>query len=179
MEDKYKSVKQFKYINLIEKFQDNKIKSSSLKIINNKNKDDRKLKNSNGEISHRNSKYKLKTNKNNINLNNNLRISSKPKISSIINKEFAISNAVNRNKMNEIYSQDLRSKSTGNFVKLKSAHVSTPKKNMKQFMNHNLNWFKEEERKINLRNNNNNEKKQLELLPIAGYTPKNIMLINS
>ena len=80
--------------------------------------------------------------------------------------------------MNELYSQDLRSKSTGNFVKLKS-HVKTPKKNLKHIMNHNLNWFDEKERKINLRNNNSNEKKQLELLPIAGYTPKNIMLINS
>ena len=175
LEDKLKSVKQFKYINLIDKFQDNKIKSSSLKIIS-KNKEEIKFKNTNGEISHRNSKYKLRTNKNSGNLKNNLRISSKPKISSIINKEFAINNAVNRNKMNEIYTQALRSKSTGNFVKLKSAHVKTPKTNMKQIINNNFNWF-DEENKMNLKNNNDNRK--LELLPIGGYTPKNLLFDNS
>ena len=180
LEDKYNSVKQYKYINLIEKFQDNKNKSSSLKILN-KNKEDIKYKNNinnNGENSHRSSKYKLKTSKNNLNLNNHLRISSKPKISNIINKGFAINNAVNRNKMNDIYSQALRSKSTGNFVKLKSAHVKTPKNTINQFKGNNLKWFNEEENKLFLRNNIN-DKKNMELLPIAGFTPKNLKLSNN
>ena len=180
LEDKYNSVRQFKYINLIEKFQDNKIKSSSLKIIS-KNKEDLKFKNNfignNGENSHRSSKYKLKTTKNDLNLRNQIKISSKPKISTIINKGFAINNAVNKNKINDIYdiyNQALRSRSTGNFVKLKSAQISTPKTN---FMNHNIKWFKEEENKIYLRNNNDNKK--IEILPITGYTPKNLKLANS
>ena len=180
LEDKYNSVKQYKYINLIEKFQDNKNKSSSLKILN-KNKEDVKFKNNinnNGENSHRTTKYKLKTNKNNTNVNNHLRISSKPKISSIINKGFSINNAVNRNKMNDIYSQALRSKSTGNFVKLKSAHVKTPKNSINQFKSNNLKWFNEEENKIFLKNNNN-DKNNLELLPITGFTPKNLKLANN
>ena len=175
LEDKYKSVKQYKYVNLIEKFQDDydKMKSSSLKILN---KDEFRLKNKNsdtnsGEISHKSKKYKLKTNKNNLNLQNQLRISSKPKISSIINKGFAINNAINRNKMNDKYSQTLRSKSTGNFLKLNSAHVKTPKANNNHFIKNNLKWFTEEENKIIFRNKDANNK--IELLPISGYTPNN------
>ena len=180
IEDKFKSVKQYKYINLIEKFQDddnNKMKSSSLKIIN-KNKDDFILKNKNntnsGEISHRTTKFKLKTNKNtNLDLKNQLRISSKPKISTIINKGFALNNALNKNKMNDIYSQALRSRSTGNFVKLKSAHVKTPKANMNPFIKNNLKLFSEEENKLIFRNNDSNNK--IELLPLDGYIQKNFI----
>ena len=177
LEDKNKSVKQYKYVNLIEKFQDDidKLKSSSLKILN-KNKDEFRLKNknsdtNNGEINHKSKKYKLKTNKNNLNLQNQLRISSKPKISSIINKGFAINNAINLNKMNEIYSQTLRSKSTGNFLKLNSAHVKTPKANNNHFIKNNLKWYTEEENKIIFRNKDANNK--IELLPISCYTPNN------
>ena len=185
LEDKYKSVKQFKYINLIEKFQDNKIKSSSLKIIS-KNKDDLNLKNdnnnniNNGDNTYRNNKYKLKNKNNNLNIKNPLRISSKPKISSIINKGFAFNNAVNRNKMNDLNSQDIRSKSTGNFVKLKSAHIKTPKTGMNnnQFLNYNMKWFNEEENKM-LFNDNINNNNKIDLLPINGYTPKNLKIKNN
>ena len=175
LEDKYNSVKQHKYINLIEKFQDDnsKLKSSSLKIIN-KNNDEFKLKSKNntnsGECSIKSTKYKLKTNNNN--LRNQLRISSKPKINGIINKGFPLNNALNRNKMNDIYSQALRSKSTGNFVKLKSAHVKTPKANMNPFIKNNK-WLNEEENKIIFRNNDAINKK--ELFPISGYIPKNLI----
>ena len=151
------------------------MKSSSLKILN-KNKDEFRLKNknsdtNNGEINHKSKKYKLKTNKNNLNLQNQLRISSKPKISSIINKGFAINNAINRNKMNDKYSQTLRSKSTGNFLKLNSAHVKTPKANNNHFIKNNLKWYTEEENKIIFRNKDANNK--IELLPISNYTPNN------
>ena len=155
------------------------MKSSSLKIIN-KNKDDFILKNKNknntnsGEISHRTTKFKLKTNKNtNLDLKNQLRISSKPKISTIINKGFALNNALNKNKMNDIYSQALRSRSTGNFVKLKSAHVKTPKANLNPFIKNNLKLFSEEENKLIFRNNDSNNK--IELLPLDGYIQKNFI----
>ena len=177
LEDKYNSVRQFKYINLIEKFQDNKIKSSSLKLLN-KNKEDLKFKNNfngnNAENSHRSGKYKLKTTKNDLNIRNQIRISSKPKISNIINKGFAINNVVNKGKINDIYNKALRSRSTGNFIKLKSTQISTPKKNINQFMDHKIKLFKEEENKIYLRNNSYNKK--IEILSISGYSPKNLKL---
>ena len=173
LEDKHKSVKQFKYVNLIDKFQDNnnRLKSSSLKILNNNNID------SSGENTHRSSKYKLKNNKNNVNNKNHLRLSSKPKISTIINRGFALNNAVNRNKINDIFTQALRSKSTGNFIKLKSAQVKTPKNKINNVIGNNIKWFNEEENKIYFKNNNTNNKN--DLLPYTGYTQKNIIKANN
>ena len=165
-------------MNLIDKFHnDNKMKSSSLKIINknnliiqNNNID------SNGDKSYRNNKYKLNNNSNNINNlnNNNLRKSSKPKISTIINRGFEINNTVNRNKMNDFYSQALRSKSTGNFVKLKSAQINTSKNNDINIKN-NLKWINEEDNKKFFKNNIKNNKIN-DLVSISGHTPNNIYL---
>ena len=186
LEDKNISVKQFKYINLIDKFENNniKMKSSSFKLLNQNN--DLSIKNYNGNIrnnNHRSSKYRLKNNLNNINnvsntnINNNLRMSSKPKISTIINRGFEINNTLNRNKLNEIYSQALRSKSTGNFIKLKSAQIKTSKHN--SINNNNIKSEKEEENKIFLRNNNksNSKNNKNELVFISGYnTPNNVKI---
>ena len=47
-----------------------------------------------------------------------------------------------------MYSHVLRSKSTGNFVKLKSAHPRTPK-TINKMMNSDLKWINNEDNKIN------------------------------
>jgi len=175
LDDKISSVKQYKYMNLIDKFQDNnnKLKSSSLKILN-KNKNDSNLKiNTNiniGENNFSNKKYKLKNKKTSLNIKEQLQITNQ-KINEIINKNFNINN--NKNKMNDLINQALRSKSTGNFIKLKSTHAKTPKNNINQYINKNLKWFNDEEKKLLYTNNKNNNNK-IELLPIDGYTPKNI-----
>ena len=175
LDDKISSVKQFKYMNLIDKFQDNnnKFKSSSLKILN-KNKNDSKLKiNTNinvGENSFRNNKYKLKNKKTSLNIKEQLKITNQ-KINEIINKDFNINN--NTNKMNDLINQALRSKSTGNFIKLKSTHAKTSKNSINQYINNNLKWFNDEEKKI-LYTNNKNNNNRIELLSIDGYTPKNL-----
>jgi RNA polymerase II subunit A small phosphatase-like protein len=180
IEDQHKSVKQFKYINLIDKFQkENILKSSSLKIINKNN--NLMIQNfnvdNNEDKSHRNNKYKLKNNINNTNNinNNNIRKSSKPKISTIINRGFEINNTVNRNKINDLYSQALRSKSTGNFVKLKSAQIKTPKHNGNNVRN-NIKWINEEDNKIIFQSNIKNNKNKNELASISNYTPNNIYI---
>ena len=173
LEDKHKIINQFKYVNLIDRFQDNnRLKSSSLKILNNNNID------SSGENTNRSSKYKLKNNKNKVNNKNQLRLSSKPKISTIINREFALNNAVNRNRINDIFTQALRSKSTGNFIKLKSAQVKTPKNKINNAIGNNIKWLNEEENKIYFKNNNNINNKN-DLLPYTGYTQKNIIKANN
>jgi hypothetical protein len=180
IEDQHKSVKQFKYINLIDKFQkENILKSSSLKIINKNN--NLMIQNfnvdNNEDKSHRNNKYKLKNNINNTNNinNNNIRKSSKPKISTIINRGFEINNTVNRNKINDLYSQALRSKSTGNFVKLKSAQIKTPKHNGNNVRN-NIKWINEEDNKIIFQSNIKNNKNKNDLASISNYTPNNIYI---
>jgi len=154
IEDKYKSIKHLNNIDLMEKYQNNnKLRSSSLKAIS--NKDEFNMKNNN--------KFIIRNSKNN-NLisgiiNNNkledkskVRASSKNNIRSIY-KENNLNNFSNRNNINNIFNNALRSKSTGNSIKLKSAHVKSTKNNMNQFLNNNLKWFNEEENKLFLRNN--------------------------
>ena len=83
-----------------------------------------------------------------------------------INNELILNNIPNRNMINDLYSQALRSKSTGNFIKLKSAHIKSPKNNMNQLLNsnNNLKWLNEEENKIFLKNNKINK---IELFPVS------------
>jgi len=135
---------QFKYLNLFEKFEESNAKSSNLKIVNSK-------KNEINVNLRRSAKYKinnsLKSSKNKMSLKSKLRLSSKP-ISDLNNKNFDLNINVNKNKMTDMYSHVLRSKSTGNFVKLKSAHARTPK-TINKMMNPNLKWINNEENKIN------------------------------
>ena len=119
---------QIKYLNLLEKFQENNGKSSSLKIIKNM-KNDSKLDNKKKKMS----------------LRNRLRLSSK-NVNNLNNKNFDL----NKNKVTDMYSpHGLRSKSTINFVKLKSAHPRTPK-NMNKLFNSNLNKVNNEDNKGDL-----------------------------
>ena len=64
--------------------------------------------------------------KNKLNLKNRLRLSSKP-MNNLNNNNMDMNAYYGNNKMTDIYSQVLRSRSTGNFVKLQSAHPRTPK----------------------------------------------------
>ena len=64
--------------------------------------------------------------KNKLNLKNRLRLSSKP-MNNLNNNNMDMNAYYGNNKMTDIYSQVLRSKSTGSFVKLQSAHPRTPK----------------------------------------------------
>ena len=113
-----------KFLNLMEKFQDNTSKSSTLNVINNM-KTNVKI---NKEL--KSAKYKInnsttnKKNKNNV--KNRLKLSSKP-INNLNNNNIDLNLYVDKNKMTDISSHVLRSKSTGNFVKLQSAHPKTPK----------------------------------------------------
>ena len=142
---------QFKYLNLIEKFQENEAKSSSLKIANNIKKD---LKMNNIRPS---AKYNFNNNsmknKNKISLKNYLRLSSKPKINNLNIKNKDMNKIVNGdgNKISDIYSQVLRSRSTGSFIKLQSAHQRTPKIIDNKF-NANLKWINDEDNKMNFKN---------------------------
>ena len=154
IEDKYKSIKHLNNIDLMEKYQNNnKLRSSSLKAIS--NKDEFNMKNNN--------KFIIRNSKNNnlisgIINNNKLEDKSKVRASSKNNirstyKDNNLNNFSNRNNINNIFNNALRSKSTGNSIKLKSAHVKSTKNNMNQFLNNNLKWFNEEENKLFLRNN--------------------------
>ena len=114
---------QYKYLNLLENFQEVTSKSSSLKAINISKKNNLKINN--------NSKFKINNsstnnNKNKMNLKNRLRLSSNP-LNNLNNQNVDINLYLNKNRMSDIYSHVLRSKSTGNFIKLKSAHPRTPK----------------------------------------------------
>ena len=154
IEDNYKNIKHLNNVDLMEKFQNNnKLKSSSLKAI--KNKEEFNMKNNN--------KFIIRNNKN-INLisgiinNNKLEDKGKARATSKNNirstyKENNLNNFSNRNNINNIFNNALRSKSTGNSIKLKSAHVKSTKNNKNQFLNNNLKWFNEEENKLYLRNN--------------------------
>ena len=174
LDEKLSSVKQIKYINLNDKIQDNKVKSSSLKMIDNK-KNDLKLKTNtiinSGENNMINYKYKLKNyNINNINLKEQLK-KTKQKMNELLNKDLDCNN--NINKINDILLQSIRSKSTGNFVKLKSAHAITAKNSyMKDNKNINLRWFKNEEKKKHCSNNENYY--LIERISINGKSEKKI-----
>jgi hypothetical protein len=175
-DDKISSVKQLKYTNMNDKIQDIKVKSSSLKILDNK-RNDLKLKintiiNS-SENSMRNYKYKLKKyNINNLNIKEQLKI-TKQKMNDLLNKDFDINNNNNNlNKLNDIFLQSIRSKSTGNFVKLKSAHAITGKNSTNKYNSNNLKWFINEDKKIF--NNNNKDSNLMEVLSINGITSKKI-----
>ena len=115
---------QFKYLNLFEKFQETSSKSSSLKIINNI-KNDLKINNN-----RRSAKYNFNNNpknkKNKLSLKERLKLSSRP-IKNLNNQNLDLNILLSKNKDIDMYSHVLRSKSTGNFVKLKSAHPRTPK----------------------------------------------------
>ena len=145
-----------RYCNRIEtkilvKFQENEAKSSSLKIANNIKKD---LKMNNIRPS---AKYNFNNNsmknKNKISLKNYLRLSSKPKINNLNIKNKDMNKIVNGdgNKISDIYSQVLRSRSTGSFIKLQSAHQRTPKIIDNKF-NANLKWINDEDNKMNFKN---------------------------
>ena len=129
----------FKYLNLFEKFQEMNLKSSSLKLKN-------ELKIDNNR---RSAKYNIKNStnkKNKMTLKNRLRLSSKP-INNLNNPNLDLNTILNKNKMTDMYSQVLRSKSTGNFIKLKSAHPRTPK-TINNIFNSNLKWINKEDDKI-------------------------------
>ena len=135
-----------KFLNLMEKFQDNTSKSSTLNVINNM-KTNVKI---NKEL--KSAKYKInnittnKKNKNNV--KNRLKLSSKP-INNLNNNNIDLNLYVNKNKMTDISSHVLRSKSTGNFVKLQSAHPKTPK-TINNIINSNS--INSEDNKINIFN---------------------------
>jgi len=154
IEDNYKNIKHLNNVDLMEKFQNNnKLKSSSLKAI--KNKDEFNMKNNNKFIIRNNKNMNLISgiiNNNKLEDKSKVRASSKNNIRSIY-KENNLNNFSNRNNINNIFNNVLRSKSTGNSIKLKSAHVKSTKNNMNQFLNNNLKWFNEEENKLYLRNN--------------------------
>ena len=99
----------------------------------------------------RSSKYKMNNNTNNsknkMNLKNRLKLSSKP-INDLNNQNLELNINSNKNKITDMYSHVLRSKSTGNFVKLKSAHPRTPK-TINKMMNSDLKWINNEDNKIN------------------------------
>ena len=136
---------QFKYLNLLEKFEEGNTKSSSLKAINDP-KNEMKINNM-----RRSAKYKMNNNTNNsknkMNLKNRLKLSSKP-INDLNNQNLELNINSNKNKITDMYSHVLRSKSTGNFVKLKSAHPRTPK-TINKMMNSDLKWINNEDNKIN------------------------------
>ena len=135
---------QIKYLNLLEKFQENNGKSSSLKIIKNM-KNDSKLDNKRRSAKFKMSNNSTKNNKKKMSLRNRLRLSSK-NVNNLNNKNFDL----NKNKVTDMYSpHGLRSKSTINFVKLKSAHPRTPK-NMNKLFNSNLNKVNNEDNKGDL-----------------------------
>ena len=113
---------QYKYLNLFENFQEGTTKSSSLKAIN-ISKNNLKI-NNNSKFKMNNSSANNKKNK--MNLKNRLRLSSKP-LNNLNNQNLDINLYLNKNKISDLYSHVLRSKSTGNFIKLKSAHPRTPK----------------------------------------------------
>ena len=135
-----------KFLNLMEKFQDNTSKSSTLNVINNM-KTNVKI---NKEL--KSAKYKInnsttnKKNKNNV--KNRLKLSSKP-INNLNNNNIDLNLYVDKNKMTDISSHVLRSKSTGNFVKLQSAHPKTPK-TINNIINSNS--INSEDNKINIFN---------------------------
>ena len=152
--DNYKSIKHLNNVDLMEIYQNNnKLKSSSLKAI--KNKDEFNMKNNNKFIIRNNQNINLISgiiNNNKLEEKSKVRASSKNNIRNIYkenNNKF--SNRNNNN--NNIFNNSLRSKSTGNSIKLKSAHVKPTNNNMNQFLNNNLQWFNEEETKLYLRNN--------------------------
>ena len=154
IEDNYKNIKHLNNVDLMKKFQNNnKLKSSSLKAI--KNKDEFNMKNNNKFIIRNNKNMNLISgiiNNNKLEDKSKVRASSKNNIRSTY-KENNLNNFSNRNNINNIFNNVLRSKSTGNSIKLKSAHVKSTKNNMNQFLNNNLKWFNEEENKLFLRNN--------------------------
>ena len=113
---------QYKYLNLLENFQEGTTKSASLKAIN-ISKNNLKI-NNNNKFKMNNSSANNKKNK--MNLKNRLRLSSKP-FNNLNNQNMDINIYIDKNKMSDLYSHVLRSKSTGNFIKLKSAHPRTPK----------------------------------------------------
>ena len=116
------SSSQFKYLNLIEKFEEYNPKSSSLKAMSSK-KNDSKINNMRKSAKNNDG---INNKKNKLNLKNRLRLSSKP-MNNLNNNNMDMNAYYGNNKMTDIYSQVLRSKSTGNFVKLQSAHPRTPK----------------------------------------------------
>ena len=135
-----------KLLNLMDKFQDSTSKSSSLNVIKN-------LKNNikiNNEL--KSAKYKINNSTNNkknkINIKNRLKLSSKP-INNINNNIIDLNLYMDKNKMTYIPSHVLRSKSTGSFIKLQSAHPKTPK-NKNNILNSNL--VNNEDNKINIFN---------------------------
>ena len=136
---------QFKYLNLLEKFEEGNTKSSSLKAINDP-KNEMKINNM-----RRSAKYKMNNSTNNsknkMNLKNRLKLSSKL-INDLNNQNLELNINSNKNKITDMYSHVLRSKSTGNFVKLKSAHPRTPK-TINKMMNSDLKWINNEDNKIN------------------------------
>ena len=154
IEDKYKSIKHLNNMDLMEKYHNNnKLKSTSLKAV--KNKDEFNMKNNNKFIIRNTKNFNLISgiiNNNKLEDKGKVRASSKNNIRSTY-KENNLNNFSNRNNINNIFNNVLRSKSTGNSIKLKSAHVKSTKNNMNQFLNNNLKWFNEEENKLYLRNN--------------------------
>jgi hypothetical protein len=139
------SSSQIKYLNLMEKFQESASKSSSLNVINNMK---------NGINNLKSTKYKINNSTNNkknkIGMKNRLRLSSKP-INNLNNNNIDL-NFLDKNKMTDIYTHVLRSKSTGSFIKLQSAHPKTPKTTSNNILNSNLNLINninKEDNKIN------------------------------
>ena len=142
------SSSQIKYLNLMEKFQESTSKSSSLNVNNNMK--------SNIKINNnlKSAKYKINNSvnnkKNKIGMKNRLRLSSKP-INNLNNNNIDL-NFLDKNKMTDIYTHVLRSKSTGSFIKLQSAHPKTPKTTSNNILNSNLNsinYINKEDNKIN------------------------------
>ena len=132
----------------MEKFQESTSKSSSLNVNNNMK--------SNIKISNnlKSAKYKINNSvnnkKNKIGMKNRLRLSSKP-INNLNNNNIDL-NFLDKNKMTDIYTHVLRSKSTGSFIKLQSAHPKTPKTTSNNILNSNLNsinYINKEDNKIN------------------------------
>ena len=135
---------QFKYLNLMEKFQENNNKSSSLKLIKDM-KNDMKIDNKRRSAKFKMNNNSIKNNKNKMSLRNRLRLSSRP-VNNLKNNNLDLNNLLNKNKVTDMYSHALRSKSTANFVKLKSAHPRTPK-TMNKMLNSNINKINSEDNK--------------------------------
>ena len=135
-----------KFFNLMEKFQDSTSKSSSLNVINNMKtniKINKGLKSAKFKI---NNSSTNKKNKNS--LKSRLKLSSKP-INNLNNNNIDLNLYVDKKKLTDISSHVLRSKSTGNFVKLQTVHPKTPK-TINNLINSNL--INSEDNKINIFN---------------------------
>ena len=108
-------------------------------------KNDMKIDNKRRSAKFKMNNNSIKNNKNKMSLRNRLRLSSRP-VNNLNNNNLDLNNLLNKNKVTDMYSHALRSKSTANFVKLKSAHPRTPK-TMNKMLNSNINKINSEDNK--------------------------------